>query len=173
MLWALPKILLFFLSAILICAGLKNTGFNGGNISLLLDQAINNTTITFAKNKSLNTNYIAIALGAIFFAISISIKINAYFNFLLSVLAFLKKLLTYLLMTFKPILFLVLKNKKNNENEKDRYNKKNMRYPSIRWQNPVHEILRGQKNFVTLPELEEWSIYHQKRMLVLKIIITR
>ena len=29
-------------------------------------------------------------------------------------------------MTFKPILFLVLKNKKNNENEKDRYNKKNI-----------------------------------------------
>ena len=36
--------------------------------------------------------------------------------------------------------------------------------PSIRWQNPVHEILRGQKNFVTLPELEEWSIYHHKEI---------
>ena len=33
---------------------------------------------------------------------------------------------------------------------------------SIRWQNPVHEILRGQKTFVTLPEQEEWSIYHHK-----------
>ena len=121
--WALPKIFLFFLSAILICAGLKNIGFNGGNISLLLDQAIDNTTITFSKDKSLNANYIAIALGAIFFAISISIKINAYFNFLFSVLSFLKKLSTYLLMTFKPILFLFLNNK---ENERDRYNKKNI-----------------------------------------------
>ena len=74
----------------------------------------------------MNTNYIAIALGAIFFAISISIKINAYFNFLFSVLGFLKKLLTYLLMTFKPILFFVLNNKENKENERDRYNKKNI-----------------------------------------------
>ena len=121
--WALPKIFLFFLSAILICAGLKNIGFNGGNISLLLDEAINNTTIIFAKDKSLNANYIAIALGAILFAISISIKINVYFSFLFSVLGFLKKLLTYLLMTFKPILFLFLNNK---ENERDRYNKKNI-----------------------------------------------
>ena len=124
--WALPKIFLFFLSAILICAGLKNIGFNGGNISLLLDGAINNTTITFANDKSLNMNYIAIALGAIFFSISISIKINVYFNFLFSVLGFLKKLLTYLLMTFKPILFFVLNNKENKENERDRYNKKNI-----------------------------------------------
>ena len=34
--------------------------------------------------------------------------------------------------------------------------------PSIRWKNAVHEVLRGQKTFVTLPELEEWSIYHHK-----------
>ena len=126
LLWALPKIFLFFLSAILICAGLKNTGLNGGNIGLLLDQAINNTAITFAKNKSLNTNYIAIALGAIFFAISISIKVNAYSNFLFSVLGFLKKLFTYLFMILRPILFLVLNNKEKNENEKDKYNRKNI-----------------------------------------------
>ena len=34
--------------------------------------------------------------------------------------------------------------------------------PTIRWKNPVHEILKGQKTFVNLPELEEWSIYHHK-----------
>jgi hypothetical protein len=34
--------------------------------------------------------------------------------------------------------------------------------PSIRWKNPVHEILSGYGTFVTLPEQEEWSIYHHK-----------
>ena len=34
--------------------------------------------------------------------------------------------------------------------------------PSIRWKNAVHEVLKGQKTFVTLPEQEEWSIYHHK-----------
>ena len=34
--------------------------------------------------------------------------------------------------------------------------------PSIRWKNSVHEILKGQKTFVNLPELEEWAIYHHK-----------
>ena len=33
---------------------------------------------------------------------------------------------------------------------------------SIRWKNPVHEILGGHKTFVNLPEVEEWSIYHHK-----------
>ena len=32
----------------------------------------------------------------------------------------------------------------------------------IRWKNSVHEVLKGQKSFVTLPEQEEWSIYHHK-----------
>ena len=36
--------------------------------------------------------------------------------------------------------------------------------PSIRWKNAVHEVLKGQKTFVTLPELEEWSIYHHKHI---------
>lgn len=34
--------------------------------------------------------------------------------------------------------------------------------PSIRWKNPVHEVLSGQKSFVHLPYEEEWSIYHHK-----------
>ena len=34
--------------------------------------------------------------------------------------------------------------------------------PSIRWENPVHEILRGHNTFVHLPHEEEWSIYHHK-----------
>ena len=34
--------------------------------------------------------------------------------------------------------------------------------PTIRWENTVHEVLRGQKTFVTLPEKEEWSLYHHK-----------
>ena len=34
--------------------------------------------------------------------------------------------------------------------------------PSIRWKNPVHEILRGHNTFVHLPHEEEWSIYHHK-----------
>lgn len=33
---------------------------------------------------------------------------------------------------------------------------------SIRWKNPVHEVLRGHKTFVHLPHNEEWSIYHHK-----------
>ena len=33
---------------------------------------------------------------------------------------------------------------------------------SIRWKNPVHEVLRGHKTFVHLPHSEEWSIYHHK-----------
>jgi glycosyltransferase involved in cell wall biosynthesis len=32
----------------------------------------------------------------------------------------------------------------------------------IRWKNPVHEILNGQKTFVNLPYEEEWSLYHHK-----------
>ena len=34
--------------------------------------------------------------------------------------------------------------------------------PSIRWENPVHEILRGHGTFVHLPHEEQWSIYHHK-----------
>ena len=35
---------------------------------------------------------------------------------------------------------------------------------TIRWKNSVHEILKGQKTFVNLPEQEEWSIYHHKEI---------
>jgi glycosyltransferase involved in cell wall biosynthesis len=34
--------------------------------------------------------------------------------------------------------------------------------PTIRWKNPVHEILSGHKTFVNLPHEEQWSIYHHK-----------
>ena len=34
--------------------------------------------------------------------------------------------------------------------------------PSIRWKNPVHEVLRGHDTFVHLPYDEEWSLYHHK-----------
>jgi glycosyltransferase involved in cell wall biosynthesis len=34
--------------------------------------------------------------------------------------------------------------------------------PSIRWENKVHEILRGHDTFVHLPHEEQWSIYHHK-----------
>ena len=33
---------------------------------------------------------------------------------------------------------------------------------SIRWKNPVHEVLRGHNTFVHLPHEEMWSIYHHK-----------
>ena len=35
-------------------------------------------------------------------------------------------------------------------------------HSSIRWKNPVHEVLRGHNTFVHLPHMEEWSLYHHK-----------
>lgn len=34
--------------------------------------------------------------------------------------------------------------------------------PSIKWENKVHEILVGYKSYATLPERQEYSLYHPK-----------
>ena len=37
--------------------------------------------------------------------------------------------------------------------------------PEIKWTNKVHEVLRGFKSYATLPELEEFSLYHPKDII--------
>jgi hypothetical protein len=36
------------------------------------------------------------------------------------------------------------------------------RSPEIKWQNRVHEVVKGYKQFTYLPMEEEWALYHPK-----------
>ena len=36
------------------------------------------------------------------------------------------------------------------------------RSPEIKWQNKVHEVVKGHKQFAYLPMEEEWALYHPK-----------
>tara|TARA_Y100001963_G_C6721154_1_gene419186 strand:- start:370 stop:993 length:624 start_codon:yes stop_codon:yes gene_type:complete len=36
--------------------------------------------------------------------------------------------------------------------------------PDIHWKNKVHEVITGHKTFTTLPQEEEWALYHVKEI---------
>ena len=38
------------------------------------------------------------------------------------------------------------------------------RSSEIRWQNKVHEVIKGHKQFAYLPMEEEWALYHPKNI---------
>ena len=137
-LWALPKGIMFIISSLIICAGLKNLGVNTGNIGLLADEALNNAQFTFPlEKKYLDINIIAIFVGIIFFVISLSIKFKTYINFIYFLYRSLKSILSYLIKIPLSVFYIFQNKTLKNNQITNRASRKNI--------SPIKKFLKGSR----------------------------